>query len=106
MAQLTVQVSSLSGTAPAFVAAAAGGDSFVNNGGTVLHVKNAGAGAITATIDSASPCSYGFDHDISVSIPAGAERIIGPFNQTRFSTTVNVTYSGVTSVTVGAFSTS
>jgi hypothetical protein len=105
MAQLTVQKATLTGLAPTYAAADVAGDTFPNNGATALHVKNGGAAAITVTIDSATPCSYGFDHDIAVSVPAGAERIIGPLSQSRFGTTASAAYSAVTSVTVAAVST-
>lgn len=105
MAQLTVQETSLTGLAPTFTAADAAGDTFENDGQTVLHVKNGSAAAITATVDSVRPCNYGFDHDAAVSVPAGGERIIGPFERNRFGTTASVAYSAVTSVTVAARST-
>ncbi|MBC7193861.1 hypothetical protein [Marinobacter sp.] len=105
MALLNVQKASLTGLAPTFVAASAGGDSFVNDGKTVLHVKNGGASEITVTVNSQQPCNYGFDHDVTVAVPAGGERIIGPFRQDRFNNSdgqVMVSYSAVTSVTVAA----
>lgn len=106
MATLAVQAVLQSGIVPTFTAASAGGDLFPNDGRTYLHIKNGGAGAVTVTVDSFTPCSYGFDHDIVISIPAGAERIIGTFPPNRFnndSSMVSVSYSGVTSVTVAAF---
>jgi len=102
MANLAIQNVSLTGLAPAFVAASGGGDSLDNNGRTLLHVKNGGGVPITVTVDSTQPCSYGFDHDAAVSVPAGAERILGPFPQGRFGSTANITYSAVTTVTVAA----
>lgn len=105
MAQLAIQKTSLSGLGPTFAAADAAGDTFANDGRTVLHIKNGGAAAITATVDSINPCNYGFDHNAAVSVPAGGERVIGPFNQTRFGVTASVAYSAVTSVTVAALST-
>lgn len=104
MAQITVQKITLSGLDPAFVAADAAGDSFANDGKTVLHVKNGSAGAITVTINSERACSFGFDHDAEVSVPAGGERVIGPFYPSRFGTTVTTSYSAVASVTVAAVS--
>lgn len=103
MAILTVQKPSLAGVAPTYEAADAAGDSFPNNGSTMVHVKNGGAAAITVTIDSAKACSYGFDHNIDVVIAAGAEVMLGPFPQARFNDTAqrtNLSYSAVTSVTV------
>ncbi len=104
MAQLTVQKISLSGTDPSFAAASAGGDTFANDGNTVLRVKNGGTAAISVTVDAITPCNFGFDHDASVSVPAGGAREIGPFPQNRFGVTAAVSYSGVTSVTVAAVS--
>lgn len=106
MALLTVQQIDLDGLTPAFVAAAAGGDTFANNGRSYVHVKNGGAGAITVTVDSVSNCNQGFDHNAGGSVAAGAEGLFGPFPSARFNTAgeVSVTYSGVTTVTVGAFS--
>ncbi|RJQ09892.1 MAG: hypothetical protein C4551_03215 [Bacillota bacterium] len=103
MATLTVQQTSLTGLNPAFGAAAAGGDEFVNSGKAVLYVKNGSAGAVTVTVNSQTACNYGFDHDAEVSVPASGERVIGPFPKSRFDDAagkVQVTYSGVTSVTV------
>lgn len=107
MAQLAIQSSTVSGKAVTYSAAAVGGDSFANNGMTLLHVKNGGASAVTVTVNSQKTCNYGFDHDITVSVAAGEERVIGTFNRERFSDNdgnVQVTYSGVTVVTVSAIS--
>lgn len=103
MAVLTVQRTALTGLAPVFSGAAVGGDSFVNSGRAYLHVKNGSAAAITVTVNSQTACNYGFDHDAVVNVAAGAETIIGPFAQSRFSDAsglVQVTYSAVTTVTV------
>lgn len=105
MAVLTVQDSAVSGLAPSYGAAAGGGDSFPNDGKTVLHVKNGGGGSITVTVDSQAQCSFGFDHNEAVVVGAGADKILGPFPPKRWNDSnerVNVTYSGVTSVTVAA----
>jgi len=109
MATLTVQETGLSGLKPVFVAATSGGDDFVNDGSVVLHVKNGGGGSITVTANSQRNCDQGFDHDLAVSVPAGEERMIGPFSTRRFNVEtgadkdkVKITYSGITSVTVAA----
>lgn len=105
MAVLTVQKISHSGLSPSFSAADVAGDEFVNGGRTILYVKNGGASQITVTVDSAKPCNYGFDHDLTVNVPAGDERVIGPFAPDRFnnsSARVAVSYTDVTSVTVAA----
>lgn len=102
MAALVVASIVLAGLNPAYVAAAGGGDTFVNDGDTYLHVKNGGGGAIDVTVDSVALCSHGFDHNVVVNIPAGQERIIGPFAPARFGANCSVTYSGVATVTVQA----
>ena len=100
MALKTVQKPGLAGAAVTYTAADAAGDTFPNDGRTVLHVRNGGAAGITVGVDSTSPCDYGFDHDLSATVAAGADRMIGPFAPNRFGTTVTVTYSAVTSVTI------
>lgn len=105
MAELTVQQLNLTGLVPSFSAADVAGDTFTNSGRTYLHIKNGGAAGVTVTIDSQQPCNYGFDHDVDVSIDAGAEKLIGPFSKSRFNDDngkVNVAYSDVTNVTVAA----
>jgi hypothetical protein len=106
MADLTVQSIVLAGLDPSYDPASPGGDQFINDGKTYVHIKNGGAGAIVATFDSVAPCDQGFDHNEAVSIPAGAERKIAPFGKPRFNNTsgkVAITYDDVTSVTIGAF---
>lgn len=98
MGVITVQKVSHSGIDPT-LAAAANDDSFPNTGREYLQVDNASAAAITVTIDSTSNCSFGFDHNLSVSIPAGGKRLIGPFDTHRFGKTISPVYSAITSVT-------
>jgi hypothetical protein len=105
MAQLTPQVIALAGITPTLVAAAAGGDEFVNSGRDFIHIKNGDASSMNVTINSQSPCSQGSDHDVVVAVPASTgEKFIGPFPKDRFndaSGKVQITYSAVTSVTIG-----
>ena len=105
MAALTVQTVTNTGTEVTYAAAAGGGDTFVNDGRTYLHVKNGGGSPITVTINSQENCNYGSDHNIAVIVANGSEKIIGFFSKKRFNNTggaVEVTYSGVTTVTVAA----
>src|SRR5436853_540222 len=103
MATLTVQRPALTGITPSYAAAAGGGDVFANDGYTVAHIKNASVGSITVT--AAAPGA--FNAAVAVAIPAGEERIIGPFtDKQRFnngSGQVALTYTGVTTLTVGIF---
>lgn len=91
------------GAAPVFAAVSAA-DVLINNGNTYYHVKNAGGSPDVVNVDSVAPCNYGFDHDYSVSVPAGAERILGPFPVSRFGGQVNVTHSFITTVTAALVS--
>jgi hypothetical protein len=108
--EITVQNVSKAGLAPTYAAADAANDMmFKNDGHTVLHVKNGGAGAISVTVVSiADP--YGRLGDVVVSVPAAGERIIGVFkdflfNQKPGSTNagkIHVDFDVDTSVTVAA----
>ena len=113
MATLTINDADLdgftftSGTTP-FVACAAGGDQFLNDGKTYAHLKNTNAASRTVTFNSQRACDQGFDHDIAVVVGATTgEAIVGPFPTARFndgSNFVLITYSAVTNLTIAVFS--
>lgn len=109
MAVLTTQTIVPTGLAPTYSAAAAGGDKVTPGNDTFIHVKNGGGSSITVTIDSVVPSNYGTDVDLVVSVPNGGERMIGPIPAPRFQSLTdglaNVTYSGVTTVTIAALKT-
>ncbi|HEX9991351.1 MAG TPA: hypothetical protein VGB14_00345 [Acidimicrobiales bacterium] len=103
MATLATQNVSLTGLSPAYTTAAGGGDKFRPRPDTFLHVVNGSGGSITVTVDSKRPSDYGTDVNIAVAVPAGQERMIGPFDPGRFAGAgglADVSYSGVTSLTV------
>ncbi len=108
MASATITVQNtvgVVGVSPTYAAATAGGDAFVNDGKTQLRCKNGGSGSITMTITSQQKCNQGVEHDLSIVVAASAEEVVGPFDQTRFNDSgglVQITYSGVTTVTVAA----
>lgn len=105
MTILIMQKLTNTGMAPVFDAADVEGNKFSNNGRTFLVVKNGGAAPVTVTVNSQRKCDQGFDHDITVDVPAGGERWIGPLDPHRFNTPngeVEVAYSAVDSVTVAA----
>jgi hypothetical protein len=111
MAQLTKQIIGPTGVGPTYVAANAGGDTVAPSDTTFLHVKNASGAPITVTVDdvgSVSPSgAQAFNPDYSVSVPAAGERMIGPIGPGRFANAsdglAHISYSGVTSLTIGAF---
>lgn len=108
MATLTVQQIDLDGEAADYVACAGGGDEFVNNGKTFIHLKNTNAATRTVTVNSQRACDQGFDHDQAVIIAATTgDVMIGPFPTSRFNDAaqkVQLTYSAVTNLTIGVFS--
>jgi len=108
-ADLTVQAPKRDGQAYTMVAANADGHMFLNNGRVILHVKNADTAAKTVTIVSVPEPIFGRLGDVAVSVPAGSEMLIGPFQPDGFNQRsgadkgkVYVNYSAVTNVTVGA----
>ncbi|MBF0406470.1 MAG: hypothetical protein HQM10_03890 [Candidatus Riflebacteria bacterium] len=100
--EITVQSSGLSGLEATYEAANADGNTFTNDGKTLIHVKNGGGSDITVTVDSPVQCNQGFTHDPTVVVTAGENRFIGPFPPSRFNSEGkgSVSYSGVTDVTV------
>ncbi len=106
MALLAHQQIAATGTAVSHAAAAGGGDTVAPDSRLFLWVKNASGGAITVTV--VVPGTYYGQAlaDIAVSVPATTgERLIGPLdNRLADPSTgvVNITYSGVTSLTVAA----
>jgi len=106
--ELTVSTITTSGlTPPTYADANAAGNYFINNGKTFLIVKNASASPIKVTIDSPAYCDQGFQHDVEVTVAAGAEKWIGPFPTVRFNDSsgdVQITYDAVTNVTVAVVS--
>ncbi len=106
MAAITKSTAVLTGAALAYQAAQAGGDYIQNDTGrVVLHAKNGSGSAITVTVASQRPCDQGSTHNLVVSVPAGGDRMIGPLPTARFNDEdgrVQITYSGVTSLTVAA----
>lgn len=109
MAILATQSVTRAGLTPAYGAAAAGGDKFTPNDRTVLHVKNASAASVTVTVDVPAEAFPGAAiADTAVAVPAGSERLIGPFPPRYYADPTDagladVTYSASASVTVGAF---
>lgn len=109
MADITPAVISRAGALVSLVAAAGGGDAIVGNAGkTYLHVKNGGGSSITVTLPFNSTAVVDGQAATSktVTVANGTEKVIGPFPPSLYNDVngkVQVTYSGVTTVTVGAF---
>jgi hypothetical protein len=110
---LSLQSWGVRGASVSLAAADATGNTAPNAGpGTVLVLRNAGAGALPVRLLPARRCSFGFeDHYLEESIPNDSARyIIGIGGETgaysdrsRFGDGVDITYpSGVTGLTVAA----
>ncbi len=94
------------GVVPVFVAAAAAGNNFVNDGRISLEFVNGHTAPITITIDSHAACNQGFDHDLVFTVAAGARHRTPTFEAGRYNRPdgrVYITYSLTTLLTVGAF---
>ncbi|MEO8483328.1 MAG: hypothetical protein ABI634_14035 [Acidobacteriota bacterium] len=110
MAILAVQQITKAGITPTFAAAAGGGDSFQFGGNEHVEVVNGGGGGINVTVPAQQACgTFGVSntaHDIVVAVGAGARAKIKvpPVGYVDANGRVQLTYSGVTTVTVGIFS--
>jgi hypothetical protein len=108
MATVATQQVTRAGLAPAYAAASAGGDSFRPGPTTFLHVKNASAGAVTATVVTPGKTA-GLDiADLAVAVPAGGEVMVGPLPGELFNDPADgladITWSAAASVTFAAVS--
>lgn len=106
MATLAIQTIGITGATPAYVSAAGGGDKVVPGQGSFIHVKNGSGGSITVTI--ATPELVDGDlavADRAVAVAGGAEAMISiPGRYAAPSDGLAaVTYSAVTSLTIGSF---
>jgi hypothetical protein len=88
-------------------AANADGSFVPNNGRVYLHVKNGDVSSKTVTVAAQlRPVSGLAIADVTVSVAASAEALIGPFPPEVFNDAAGrlvVSYSAVTSVTVAAY---
>ena len=98
MATLTVQAAGRPGAILTFDAAGAGGDDFANTGAEVLIFRNDSGGPKDVTI--ITPQKIDNDlldvQDLAITqIPAGgAYVLVGPFPETTYGSTTNITYPG------------
>lgn len=109
MATLTVNTVSVAGLRDdnALVAAAGGGDKFLPSKDTFVRVNNAGGGSITVTFATSALHNGIAVADTGGSVTNAQSRLFGPFPAEDYANAADglcdITYSGVTSVTVGVF---
>lgn len=113
MAELTLQTIDADGVEPEYAAVNSEDTVKVNTAQrNFLHVKNGGGSSIDVTVTavktSARVQGVGVVAvgNLVIAVPAGEERMIGPFTEAYMDTDGEVTigYSGTSSVTAGVFS--
>lgn len=70
-----------------------------------IAIANGSGVSTTVTADSVAPCSQGFDHNISVTVPAAGKQLLGPLPPERFASStdglVAITTAPTTTITLG-----
>lgn len=107
MATLASQQIAPAGIIPTLAAANSGGDAFVCGANSFLHVKNGSGSSITVTLVTPNSDFGQAIADVTITVAAGAEKLVGPLYPAEFendSTGLgSITYSAATTVTVGVF---
>lgn len=109
MATLTTQTISRAGIQESLVAAAGGGDACECGDNVFLKINNGGGAPITVTLNV--PSQVTFNNEVvsnrTVSVTNGQHRLIGPIKPSLYRSPTtglcSITYSGVTTVTIGPF---
>ncbi|MER8220341.1 hypothetical protein ABTZ58_07035 [Streptomyces sp. NPDC094143] len=106
MATLNTQAISLAGLAPAYANAAGGGDKCQVGDRNFLHVKNGSGSSVTVTLTATAAVRGQAVSNVTVSIPAAGDKMIGPLAADLFQSPVDglcaIGYSSATTVTVAA----
>jgi hypothetical protein len=102
MAVLAVQIITRTGLKPVYSAASTAGDEFVNSGSEFIHVKNGGGTSRIVSIVTPLLVDGLAVVDREVTVPAGEEKMIGPFQSAVYSNagSVSLTYDSITSLTL------
>ena len=103
MADLSVETTARTGLNPTYNTAANGGDAFVNTGNEVVHIKNSGGSGRTVTFATPATVDGLAVADRDVTVPAGEERIVGPFPTNTYNdgdNKVQMTYDNEADLTI------
>lgn len=104
---LAVQQIARTGLTPALAAANTDGSYVPNDGRMFLQVKNGSGSPINVTVETPGTVDGNAIADLVVAVPATTgDKVIGPFPPETYNQsdgTIKVTFSGVTSLTIGAF---
>ncbi|MEU3255861.1 hypothetical protein [Streptomyces sp. NPDC006997] len=106
MATLATQTIALAGLSPTYANAASGGDKCEVGDRNFLHVKNGSASSVTVTLTATAAVRGQSVVDLTVSVPASGERMIGPLAADLLQSPTDglcaIGYSAVTTVTVAS----
>lgn len=106
MATLSSQVVSLAGVTPTYASAASGGDKIQPGERTFIHIKNGAGAPVTVTLTATAAVRGQTVANLSVSVAASGEKMIGPLTADLFAGVsdglVAIGYSSNTSVTLAA----
>lgn len=95
----------IEGTEATYNSASGGGDKVAGGDDVVLHVKNGDASDHDVTIVTPGEVAGQAIGDVTVTVPAGEERFIGPLTPSIFEGSdglVSLTWSATTSMTFAA----
>jgi len=104
MATLAINQAEVTGADLAYYSVAAGGDTFVNDGKTILLFHNTGS-STTVTVTPQKLIGGLTITPVSKAVVSGTDVAIGPFDPTIFNTAAGaavLTYSGGTATTTVA----
>ena len=109
MAKITIQSLTTAGLNAAYTAASSGGDEFINDGHTFIHVKNAVAATNAVIVASkVSPVPKGLVLiNCSVDVSVSGDKLAGFFDPGAYNDSsgcVQLTYSTHTGLTIAAIS--
>lgn len=106
MATLTTQAIGLAGINPTYASAAGGGDKVSPGDRSFIHVKNGSGSSVTVTLTATASVRGQTVGNVTVSVPASGERMIGPLTSDLLAGVsdglVAVGYSSATSVTIAS----
>lgn len=103
---LSVQQIDRTGLTPSFSAANSDGSYVANDGKVFIEVKNSDTSDHTVTIATPNQVDGLAIADLTVTVPASGDKMIGPFPPSVYNNSsgyITVTYSSVTGMTVAAF---
>lgn len=105
MARTAVDVTNavVTGVILPYASAHVDGNMFANDGNVAVHIKNASGAPVTATFQTPAKVGGVDVAELAVSVPAGSDRLVGPFATGVFNQStgeVYVDFSAQASVTL------